>query len=113
MSHTQQNFNVPNPEIGMDSLLAHFSITTTILTRSVRPVGLGQYPPQSAQNQAPPTASNYADGSGHIFSMYLEMATEEDKKMVESWKADADGILIFVRLYPPILILCLMSTQRS
>ena len=31
--------------------------------------------------------------------MYLEMATEEDKKMVEDWKADADGILIFVRLY--------------
>ena len=31
--------------------------------------------------------------------MYSEMATEEDKKMVESWKADADGILIFVRLY--------------
>ena len=31
--------------------------------------------------------------------MYLEMGTEEDKKMVESWKADADGILIFVRLY--------------
>ena len=30
--------------------------------------------------------------------MYLEMATEEDKKMVESWKADADGILIFVCL---------------
>ena len=31
--------------------------------------------------------------------MYLEMATEEDKKMVENWKADADGILIFVRLF--------------
>ena len=31
--------------------------------------------------------------------MYLEMATEEDKKMVEDWKADADGILIFVRLH--------------
>ena len=30
--------------------------------------------------------------------MYLEMATEEDNKMVEDWKADADGILIFVRL---------------
>ena len=29
--------------------------------------------------------------------MYLEMATEEDKKMVEDRKADADGILIFVR----------------
>ena len=30
--------------------------------------------------------------------MYLEMAEEEDKKLAESWKADADGILIFVRL---------------
>ena len=34
--------------------------------------------------------------------MYMEMAIEEDKKMVENWKADADGILIFVRLYPLI-----------
>ena len=41
--------------------------------------------------------------------MYLEMATEEDKKMVENWKADADGILIFVRFYP--LILCFTPTQ--
>jgi hypothetical protein len=36
--------------------------------------------------------------------MYLDMATEEDKKIVENWKADADGILIFVRLY--LLISC-------
>ena len=28
--------------------------------------------------------------------MYLEFAREEDKKMAEGWKADADGILIFV-----------------
>ena len=77
---------------------------------SVR-VGLDQYPypSQSAPNQAPPGVSNYADGSGHIFSMYMEIATEEDKKMVEEWKADADGILIFVRLYP--LILCFTPTQ--
>ena len=31
--------------------------------------------------------------------MYMEMAEEEDKKMAESWKADAEGILVFVRLY--------------
>jgi hypothetical protein len=43
--------------------------------------------------------SDFVDGSGHIFSMYLEMATEEDKKMAENWKDDADGILIFVRRY--------------
>ena len=27
------------------------------------------------------------------------MANEEDKKMAENWKDDADGILIFVRRY--------------
>ena len=42
--------------------------------------------------------------------MYFEMATEEDKKMVESWKEDADGILIFVRLY---LLVCFPPTQSS
>jgi len=41
--------------------------------------------------------SNFGDGSGPLFSMYIEMAEEEDKKMAESWKADADGILVFVR----------------
>ncbi len=44
--------------------------------------------------------SNFVDGSGPIFSMYLDMATEEDKELAESWKADADGILIFVRFSP-------------
>ena len=36
--------------------------------------------------------------------MYFEMASEEDKKMVESWKADADGILIFVRLSSDLVL---------
>ncbi|KAH9051063.1 hypothetical protein EDB87DRAFT_1104016 [Lactarius vividus] len=58
-----------------------------------------QYPPQSAHNQEFRGVSNFVDGSGHIFSMYMEMATEEDKKMAENWKADADGILIFTGLF--------------
>ncbi|KAH9071424.1 hypothetical protein EDB83DRAFT_2517226 [Lactarius deliciosus] len=57
------------------------------------------YPPQSAPTQEARGMSNFVDGSGPIFSMYLEMATEEDKKMVEGWKADADGILIFTGLF--------------
>ncbi|KAF8259820.1 hypothetical protein EI94DRAFT_964980 [Lactarius quietus] len=44
-------------------------------------------------------ASTFIDGSGPIFSMYLERAKEEDKKMTENWKADADGILIFTGLF--------------
>ena len=51
----------------------------------------------SAQNQARRGEPNFVDSSGPIFSMYMEMAKEEDKKMVESWKADAEGILFFVR----------------
>ena len=30
--------------------------------------------------------------------MYLERAIAEDKKMVESWKGDAEGMLVFVRI---------------
>jgi hypothetical protein len=39
-----------------------------------------------------------SDGSEALFSMYLDRAIEEDKKMVEGWKGDADGILVFVGL---------------
>jgi hypothetical protein len=42
--------------------------------------------------------------------MYLEMVTEEDKKMADNWKADANGILIFMRRY--LLALCLTQTHR-
>ncbi|KAI0259968.1 hypothetical protein BC834DRAFT_832575 [Gloeopeniophorella convolvens] len=31
--------------------------------------------------------------------MYLERAEEEDKKMVENWKGDAEGILVFTGLF--------------
>ncbi|KAH8984221.1 hypothetical protein EDB92DRAFT_1950922 [Lactarius akahatsu] len=58
-----------------------------------------RYPPHSAQNQELRGVSNFVDGSGPIFSMYMEMATEEDRKMAENWKADADGILIFTGLF--------------
>lgn len=39
----------------------------------------------------------YSDSSGALFSMYLSRAENYDKERAESWKADADGILIFVR----------------
>lgn len=45
----------------------------------------------------PQAESNYTDGSGALFSMYLDRAEEEDKKAAERWKGDADGILVFVR----------------
>ena len=54
------------------------------------------HPPQLGQNPPPQGESGFVDGSGPLFSMYLQLAGEEDKKMTENWKGDADGILIFV-----------------
>ena len=42
---------------------------------------------------------NFMDGSDPLFTMYNEMAREEDKKTVEIWKADTDRILFFVSAY--------------
>lgn len=56
-------------------------------------------PPQSTVEQESRGAHRSFDGAGDIFSMYLEMVGEEDRKMAEGWKADAEGILIFVSFY--------------
>ena|SRR6266702_323181 len=90
--------NAPNAGFGIGTILPH-DLSSPFSPALSAQIGDNQYPPQSAQNQALQGVSNFVDGSGPIFSMYLEMATEEDKKMAENWKADADGILIFVRLY--------------
>jgi hypothetical protein len=60
---------------------------------------IGDRQPLSAQNQTRWGGFDFVDSSGPIYSMYMEMAEEEDKKMTESWKADAEGILVFVRLH--------------
>jgi len=59
-------------------------------------------PASGGESQA---ESNYTDGSGALFSMYLNRAEEEDKRAAERWKGDADGILVFVRsLAEPAII---------
>src|SRR6266851_8961964 len=53
--------------------------------------------PLPASTGDPQAEPSYTDGSGALFSMYLDRAEEEDQKAVERWKGDADGILVFVR----------------
>jgi hypothetical protein len=48
----------------------------------------------SAPNQRRPAV--FVDSSGPLFSMYSKAAEEEDMKMIESWRKDANEILIFV-----------------
>ncbi len=92
-----ENFNTTEADTGpLTGTCFRLKISSTFHP-PLRPIGDRQYPPQPAPNQAPQGTSDFVDGSGPIFSMYLEMATEEDKKKVEDWKADAEGILIFVR----------------
>ena len=45
--------------------------------------------------------SRFPDGSEALFSMYLRRAREVDRKMVDSWKGYADGMLVFVSLRAP------------
>jgi hypothetical protein len=44
-----------------------------------------------------PQREKAGDSSGPLFTIYSNIAEDEDKKMAESWKKDADGIIIFVR----------------
>jgi len=59
----------------------------------------------------PQERPDFVDGSGALFSMYLERADTEDEKMASHWKADADGILIFVSAR--ITSTLLMMAQRT
>ena len=57
--------------------------------------------PRSGATQPLPGESDFLDSSEPLFSMYSKIA-EEDNKIAEGWKTDADGILIFVSPRAPI-----------
>ena len=101
-----ENINMTEAVIGPDAGTSHplYSILT-VLTFHCHSES------RSAQNQASQAESSFVDSSGPLFSMYMGMAEEEDMKLAESWKADADGILIFVRLY--LLIPYFTPTHQS
>jgi hypothetical protein len=60
-------------------------------------------PPLPASSGESQAETSYTDGSGALFSMYLNRAEEEDKRAAERWKGDADGILVFVRCWRNLL----------
>jgi hypothetical protein len=45
----------------------------------------------------------FSDESSHLFSLYLAYADKQDKERVESWIAGADGILVFVSIFPSLV----------
>ncbi|KAI0261010.1 hypothetical protein BC834DRAFT_1035039 [Gloeopeniophorella convolvens] len=72
------------------------------------------YPPDQAREQPHVQSErSFSDPSGPLFSMYLERAEEEDKRMVENWKGDADGILVFTGLFSASVVTFLGNTYQG
>ncbi|KAI0261016.1 hypothetical protein BC834DRAFT_960092, partial [Gloeopeniophorella convolvens] len=74
---------------------------------------LQAHPPGQPPIWPTQSGKNFSDPSGPLFSMYLERAEEEDKKMVESWKGDAEGILVFTGLFSASVATFLGNTYQS
>jgi len=51
------------------------------------------------KSKAQKEPSTLGDGSGALFSLYSEIATDEDDKKIDRWQKDAEGILVFVSHY--------------
>jgi len=69
--------------------------------------------PIITQGETLQRATNHFDDFGDIFSMYLERSNEENKKLVEGWKVDADGMLIFAGVFPAaVAALLAVSVQN-
>jgi hypothetical protein len=56
-------------------------------------------------------AEEYDERAAKFWSVYVEEAESHDKALVETWKDDMEGIIIFVRF--PVLSLRLLSAQIS
>jgi hypothetical protein len=63
---------------------------------------------EDQQSQPSQGESNLGDGSGPLFSMYSKAADEKDKEMVERWKQEADGIILFVSYVSAFSNLCII-----
>jgi hypothetical protein len=68
-------------------------LVLTLLTSSI---GENTPQPQPNRDQTSQRDASHSYGSESLFSMYIDRVLEEDNKMVESWKGDADGMLVFV-----------------
>ncbi|KAI0059244.1 hypothetical protein BV25DRAFT_1809502, partial [Artomyces pyxidatus] len=59
----------------------------------------------------PPEQPHVVDSSARIWSIYLTHAEKFDKALVESWKGDMDGILIFSGLFSAVVSTFLVASD--
>ena len=46
--------------------------------------------------------AQYGDPSAKIWGLYLSLAEKFDKEHGDSWAGNTDGVLVFVRVHPPL-----------
>jgi uncharacterized membrane protein len=63
----------------------------------------------SAVDGVPYTAAENEESSANLWSVYISEAERYDKALVESWKEDMTGLLIFVRCLLPLAAVIFIS----
>ncbi|KAH9955834.1 hypothetical protein BC827DRAFT_1234983 [Russula dissimulans] len=58
-------------------------------------------------------SESFADSSSTIFSIYLSHAEKHDKSVTESWKAGADGTLVFTGLFAAAVASFVIDSYKS
>ncbi|KAF8490247.1 hypothetical protein F5888DRAFT_1742198 [Russula emetica] len=57
--------------------------------------------------------SSFTDSSSTLFSQYLSYADKHDKEQAESWKASAEGTLVFTGLFAAALATFVIDSYKS
>ncbi|TDL18081.1 hypothetical protein BD410DRAFT_728922, partial [Rickenella mellea] len=56
---------------------------------------------------------SYDDPSDQLWSLYVSKAEKFDRALVESWKGDMDGILIFAGLFSASVTAFIMESYKK
>ncbi|KAN0137323.1 hypothetical protein V8E53_004768 [Lactarius tabidus] len=85
--------NSPNPQ-PPSSADPQLQATNTVELLNVNPPA-----PQTANNSEVQQDENHGDSSDGLWSLYLTEAEKQDKVVIESWKGDTEGIIVFTGLF--------------
>ncbi|KAN0137306.1 hypothetical protein V8E53_004751 [Lactarius tabidus] len=85
--------NPPNPQ-PPSSADPQPQATNTVELLNVNPPA-----PQTANNSEVQQDENLGDPSDGLWSLYLTEAEKQDKVVIESWKGDTEGIIVFTGLF--------------
>ncbi|KAH9030925.1 hypothetical protein EDB85DRAFT_2115634, partial [Lactarius pseudohatsudake] len=68
---------------------------------------------QTAENTQVQRDENQGDSSDGLWSIYLTEAEKQDTQVIESWKGDTDGILVFTGLFSATVAAFIIESYKS